>query len=83
MQLVLRTWAILWKDILIELRTKQSFSAMIFFAALVLFLFAFAIGPDTATLSRLEWMQMRWRGWFGTLRCKNTHGCRWSTASAS
>jgi heme exporter protein B len=53
MQLALRTWAILWKDILIELRTKQSFSAMIFFAALVLFLFGFAIGPDTATLSRL------------------------------
>ncbi|MCZ6825108.1 MAG: heme exporter protein CcmB [Gemmatimonadota bacterium] len=53
MQLALRTWAILWKDMLIELRTKQSFSAMIFFAALVLFLFGFAVGPDTATLSRL------------------------------
>ena len=52
-ELILRTWAILWKDLLIELRTKQSFSAMISFAALVLFLFGFAIGPDPATLSRL------------------------------
>jgi heme exporter protein B len=51
--LALRTWAILWKDMLVELRTKQSFSAMVFFAALVLFLFGFAIGPDPATLSRL------------------------------
>jgi len=49
----LRTWAILWKDILIEIRTKGTFNAMAFFAALVLFIFSFAIGPDAALLRRL------------------------------
>ena len=53
MELVTRTWAILWKDLLIEVRTKGSFNAMIFFAALVLFIFAFAIGPDPALLREL------------------------------
>lgn len=48
-----RTWAILWKDLLIEVRTKQGLNAMIFFAALVLFLFSFAIGPDAALLRQL------------------------------
>lgn len=53
MELARRTWAILWKDLLIEARTKQGVNAMLFFAALVLFLFSFAIGPDPALLSRL------------------------------
>jgi len=41
-----RVWAILWKDALMERRTKAAFNAMAFFAALVLLIFAFAIGPD-------------------------------------
>jgi heme exporter protein B len=41
-----RAWAILWKDVLAERRTKAAFNAMGFFAALVLLIFAFAIGPD-------------------------------------
>lgn len=49
----MRTWAILWKDLLIEVRTKGSFNAMAFFAALVLFIFAFAIGPDPRLLQEL------------------------------
>ena len=53
MELATRTWAILWKDLLIEVRTKGSFNAMIFFAALVLFIFAFAVGPDPALLQDL------------------------------
>ncbi len=53
MELATRTWAILWKDLLIEVRTKGSFNAMIFFAALVLFIFAFAIGPDPDLLREL------------------------------
>lgn len=48
-----RAGAILWKDLLTELRTRQSFTAMLAFAALVLFLFSFAIGPDPALLRRL------------------------------
>jgi heme exporter protein B len=41
-----RIWAVLWKDVLTERRTKAAFNAMGFFAALVLLIFAFAIGPD-------------------------------------
>lgn len=52
-EIVSRAAAILWKDLLIELRTRQGFSAMLSFAALVLFLFSFAIGPDAALLGRL------------------------------
>jgi heme exporter protein B len=52
-ELARRTGAILWKDLVVELRTRQGFSAMLSFAALVLFLFSFAIGPDTVLLRRL------------------------------
>lgn len=48
-----RATAILWKDIVTETRTRQGFSAMLSFAALVLFLFSFAIGADTQLLRRL------------------------------
>lgn len=48
-----RAAAILWKDFLTETRTRQGFSAMLAFAALVLFLFSFAIGLDTDLLGRL------------------------------
>lgn len=51
--LLRRAGAILWKDLLTELRTRQGFSAMLSFAGLVLFLFSFAIGPDTQLLARL------------------------------
>lgn len=53
MEFALRTWAVLWKDLLIEARTRAAFSAMAFFAALVLFVFAFAVGPDPRLLERL------------------------------
>lgn len=49
-----RAGAILRKDLLTEVRTRQGFSAMLSFAALVLFLFSFAIGPDTELLGRLS-----------------------------
>jgi heme exporter protein B len=52
-ELVSRAAAILWKDLLTELRTRAGFSAMLSFAALVLFLFSFAIGPDSELLGRL------------------------------
>jgi heme exporter protein B len=39
--LALRTWAILWKDLLIELRTKQSFSAMVLGGGLLWIAIAF------------------------------------------
>jgi heme ABC exporter ATP-binding subunit CcmA/heme exporter protein CcmB len=45
-----RAAAILWKDFTVERRTKESTVAMLFFAALVLFIFAFALGPDRTKL---------------------------------
>lgn len=53
MELASRTFAILWKDLLVEARTKGSFNAMAFFAALMLIVFAFAVGPDPRLLRRL------------------------------
>lgn len=42
-----RVWTVIWKDAVIEGRTKAAFNAMAFFAGLVLLIFAFALGPDT------------------------------------
>ena len=48
-----RVAAIVWKDLLIEVRTKASFNSMLAFAGLVLFVFSFAIGPETPLLRRI------------------------------
>lgn len=48
-----RVAAIVWKDLLIEVRTKASFHSMLAFAALVLFVFSFAVGPDTPLLREI------------------------------
>jgi heme exporter protein B len=44
------TLNILWKDILIEWRTRSRMMALLSFAYTILLLFAFAIGPDSAAL---------------------------------
>jgi heme exporter protein B len=44
-------WAIARKDALSELRGRQAAGSTIFFAALVLLLFGFALGPDTRRLA--------------------------------
>jgi heme exporter protein B len=38
-----KVWAIFWKDLLIELRTKDSLNAMLFFGIVVLVIFNFAL----------------------------------------
>jgi heme exporter protein B len=43
-----QTWAVLVKDLTVEWLTRQAFNAMVFFAVLVLFIFSFALGPQTA-----------------------------------
>lgn len=48
-----RVAAIVWKDLLIEVRTKASFHSMLAFAALMLFVFSFAVGPDTPLLREI------------------------------
>lgn len=46
-----RAWIILWKDLLVERRSKESLNTLFFFAVLLLFLFEFAIGPDRERLA--------------------------------
>jgi len=45
--------AVLWKDIKIELRTRDAVSAAFVFAVLVLVVFNFALGGDTPEMRRL------------------------------
>jgi heme exporter protein B len=42
-----RVWAVAWKDLLTERRAKAAFNATAFFAALMLLIFSFALGPDS------------------------------------
>jgi heme exporter protein B len=55
-----RAWIVLWKDLVIERRSKASLNALLFFAVLLLFLFEFALGPDrerlAAVLPGLLWL---------------------------
>jgi heme exporter protein B len=45
-----RAWIVVWKDLRIERRSRESVNALLFFALLLLFLFQFALGPDRARL---------------------------------
>ncbi len=45
-----RARAIAWKDLTAERRTKANFNAVLFFTALILLLFGFALGPDPQQL---------------------------------
>jgi heme exporter protein B len=55
-----RTWAILWKDVLVERRSKETVNAVVFFSVLLLFVFEFTLGADrerlTAVLPGLLWL---------------------------
>lgn len=45
-----RVGAVAWKDLMTERRSRANFNAVLFLAALMLLMFGFALGPDTATL---------------------------------
>jgi heme exporter protein B len=55
-----RAWIVVWKDLLIERRSKESLNAVLFFSLLLLFLFQFTLGPDRervqAALPGLLWL---------------------------
>ena len=55
-----RTWAIVWKDVLVERRSKETVNAVLFFAVLLLFVFEFTLGADherrAAVLPGLLWL---------------------------
>ncbi len=45
-----RVWAIVWKDLTTERRSKAGINAVAFMGILVLLMFGFALGPDTEAL---------------------------------
>jgi len=45
-----RAWIVLWKDVMVEARSKETLNALVFFALLLLFVFQFALGPDRERL---------------------------------
>ncbi|MEO7962640.1 MAG: heme exporter protein CcmB [Gemmatimonadaceae bacterium] len=47
-----RVWAIVWKDLTSERRSKAGLNAVAFMGVLVLLLFGFTLGPDTEALRR-------------------------------
>jgi heme exporter protein B len=42
--------AVAWKDLIVERRSKANFNSVVFLAGVILLLFGFALGPDTAAL---------------------------------
>lgn len=55
-----RAFIVVWKDLLVERRSKETLNALLFFALLLLFLFQFALGSDrerlTSALPGLLWL---------------------------
>ena len=50
MTFVRRTWAVVWKDVLVERRSKETVNAVLFFSVLLLFVFEFTLGGDRERL---------------------------------
>jgi len=48
---VRRASIVLWKDLLVERRAKETLNALLFFALLLLFVFQLALGPDRERLA--------------------------------
>jgi heme exporter protein B len=77
-----RAWIVLWKDLLTERRSKETFNALLFFALLLLFLFQFALGDDrerlAAALPGLLWLGFILSGLVGLGRAflsEREHDC--------
>ena len=55
-----RAFIVVWKDLLVERRSKETLNALLFFSLLLLFLFQFALGSDrerlTGALPGLLWL---------------------------
>lgn len=45
-----QTWAVVRKDVLLEMRSRVNINAMLFFGGMVLLIFSFALGPSPARL---------------------------------
>lgn len=82
MTYVRRAWIVLWKDVLSERRSKATLNGVLFFALLLLFLFAFALGPDrerlAASLPGVLWLGALLAGLVSlgrTFLAEREHGC--------
>jgi heme exporter protein B len=66
---VRRAWAVAWKDVLVERRSKETVNAVIFFSVLLLFVFEFTLGADrdrlAAVLPGLLWLGVLLAGLLG------------------
>ena len=64
-----RTWAIVWKDVMVERRSKETVNAVLFFSILLMFVFEFTLGADrerlAAVLPGLLWLAVLLAGLLG------------------
>ena len=69
MSVVRRASIVLWKDMLVERRAKETLNALLFFALLLLFVFQLALGPDrerlAGVLAGLLWLAFVLSGLLG------------------
>ncbi|MFQ5848649.1 MAG: heme exporter protein CcmB [Candidatus Methylomirabilales bacterium] len=72
MNLFQRAWTVLWKDLRIEGRNREGLNTLLFFGAILLFLFHFALGPDRtqigAAAGGLLWLGFILMGLFAMAR---------------
>lgn len=77
-----RMWAVFRKDLLIELRTKDTLNSMLFFGVVVLVVFSFALEPVRETLrpsaAGILWVAFAFAGTLGLNRifaAEKENGC--------
>lgn len=72
MSFLQRVWAIVWKDLRSEFRTKETMSTMLIFSFLVILIFSFAFDPaagkDSAALPGILWVAFFFAGTLGLSR---------------
>src|SRR5262245_42776616 len=65
-------WALLWKDVRLELRTKERISSLFVLACLIVFVFIFALTPEQAQRpeigAALLWITVLFAGMLGLQR---------------
>ncbi len=65
-------WALLWKDALLELRTKERLSSLFVLAFLIILVFIFVLGPEHAqrpeTGAAVLWVTLLFAGMLGLQR---------------
>lgn len=75
-------WALLWKDVLLELRTKERVSSLFVFALLIVLIFVFALSPEQIQRpevgAALLWVTLLFAGMLGLQRAfliEQERGC--------